>query len=229
MLPLIQLIDSSFPTGAFSHSFGLETALQEGRIRNTQDLYGWLCSYVTGSLAPMEGVTVYWVHTYIKEGIEKHSEDLKGLDHRVTLSRLARESREGGIKVGKRYLRIVLDLYPESEIIRYLDWIKKNECYGCVSLVHGWVCAYLKQSAQHAVASHLYASINSLIQNALRAMAMGQTQGQKVLTRILPLLEQEAMLIVKNPISPEDLASHTLSQEISAMRHECLYSRLFMS
>jgi urease accessory protein len=122
-----------------------------------------------------------------------------------------------------------LELYPTSGLHTYLDWIKKDECYGNASIVHGWVCAYVKQSVEQAVMSHLYASINSLVQNALRAMAMGQTQGQKVLTALLPLVEQEAMAIVRNPLAPNELASYTLLQEIGAMRHESLYSRLFMS
>lgn len=235
LLPLVQLIDSAFPTGAFSHSFGLETALQEERVKDANELAQWLGSYITGNLTPLEGAAVYWAHRYAEKVIEHHPEqnqareNLKSLDLRLTLSRLARESREGGIKVGKRYLRIVQELYPESGLSEYESWIRRGECYGNAGIVHGWICAYLKQTPQIAIVSHLYAGVNGLVQNALRAMAIGQTEGQKVLGSLFPLIEREAERLVLDPPPPNRMSSHTLAQEIGAMRHETLYSRLFMS
>ncbi|MFC4766176.1 urease accessory protein UreF [Effusibacillus consociatus] len=235
LLPLIQLIDSAFPTGVFSHSFGLETALQENRIQNGEELSEWLGSYVTGNLAPMEGAAVFWAHWYADRIIadqpekEVYRKNLRTLDRRLTLSRLSRESREGGVKIGKRYLRIVLDLYPECGLEEYDNWIRSGESYGNACIVHGWICAHLQQSPENAIASHLYAGVNALIQNALRAMPIGQTEGQKVLKSLLPVIKQEAERIVLAPPAPNRLSSHTIAQEIGAMRHETLYSRLFMS
>lgn len=238
-LALIQLIDSAFPTGAFSHSFGLETALQEGRVTNAPELEEWLYSYLTGSLAPMEGVGVYWAHRYAEELAGCHAErgltgadaetNLKMLDRRLTLAKLARESREGGIKIGKRYLRVAGELYPEAALERYGDWIRRGECYGNACVVHGWICAHLRYLPRDAVASHLYAGVNSLVQNALRAMAIGQTEGQKVLKSLISAVEREAERLVQDPPPPDSMSGHALAQEIGAMRHETLYSRLFMS
>ncbi|GAX89862.1 urease accessory protein UreF [Effusibacillus lacus] len=234
-LPLVQLIDSAFPTGAFSHSFGLETFLQEGRVQNAGELKEWLESYITGSLAPMEGAVVFWAYRYAEKVISTHPEselareNLKLLDRRITLSKPARESREGEIKIGKRFLHIVQELYPESGLEQYASWIRSEECYGSNAIVHGWICAYLKQTPQAAVLTHLYAGVNSLVQNALRAMAIGQTEGQKVLNGLLQLIGREAERLALNPPAPENLYSNTLAQEIGAMRHEILYSRLFMS
>ena len=64
---LFQLVDSAFPTGAFSHSFGLETAFQEKKIDKPIELYNWLKSYVSGSLAPTEGVVVYLTYQAIQK------------------------------------------------------------------------------------------------------------------------------------------------------------------
>jgi len=46
---------------------------------------------------------------------------------------------------------------------------------------------------------------------------------------LLPLLEKEAENLVQQPPALEQLASGAPVQEIQAMRHERLYSRLFMS
>lgn len=235
LLPLVQLIDSAFPTGSFSHSFGLETAVQESRVNTAGQLYEWLASYISGNLAPMEGAAVFWAHRFseriIKGDLEQEgaAENLKLLDQHLALSKMARESREGGIKIGRRYLFIVQQLYPESGLSQYDNWIVQEECYGNSSIVHGWICSYLNHSPQIAVVSHLYAGVNSLVQNALRAMAIGQTESQNVLRLLLPLMEREADRLASDPPPPERISVHTLVQEIGAMRHETLYSRLFMS
>ena len=129
---LFQLVDSAFPTGAFSHSFGLETAFQEKKINKPIELYKWLKSYVSGSLAPTEGVAVYLTYQAIQKELlhQEWSEDtekyIQRLDQKLTVSKMSSESREGGIKIGKRYLKIVNTLYPQSGLQQYARWIDSN-------------------------------------------------------------------------------------------------------
>ena len=321
-LNLLPLLDSAFPTGAFSHSFGMETAIQENKVRHPAELADWLTAYIKGNVVPMEGAGVYWAYQWVSQCMEEvpdshrqrqtihHSSSaasekarhisltwsqsvhhpgatfsemhqpsltvaksvhqsssmserhpnsilagahgtgtmlpetvhrrsltvseliavlLQDLDQRLTVSRLARESREGGIKMGRRYLRLLTELYPEAGLAKYERWIREEKCYGNSAVVHGWICAYLKQGVASAVLSYLYVSTNNLIQNAIRAMSLGHTMGQKLLHQMLPLLEKEAEDLIQKPPSFEQLASGAPVQEIQAMRHERLYSRIFMS
>ena len=79
---LFQLVDSAFPTGAFSHSFGLETSFQENKISEPIELYNWLKTYVSGSLAPTEGVAVYLIYqAKIKEFL--HQEKTKDIENYI--------------------------------------------------------------------------------------------------------------------------------------------------
>ncbi|WP_018132866.1 urease accessory protein UreF [Effusibacillus pohliae] len=235
LLPLLQLTDSAFPVGAFSHSYGLETALQENRVKDSHGLLEWLTAYLVTGLAPMEGTGVYWschyaewLHTASPDRTNAE-EHLKNLDRRLTLSRFARESREGAIKVGKRYLALARELYPASGLDLYSDWIRNKECYGHPAVVHGWLSMHLQLSRKTAVVCYLYNEINSLVQNALRAMTIGQLEAQKVLQSMFPMIEQATGRLLADPPAADALYSCSLLQEIEAMRHETLYSRLFMS
>ena len=234
-LSLIQLMDSAFPTGAFSHSFGLETAVQEGRVTNIGELEQWLKAYVKGSIVPMEGACVYWAYHAAERRLNEDIHDaellqkIRELDQRVTLSKLARESREGTVRIGKRYLHMVQSLYPDAGFDQYEQWIQKGDCYGNAAVVHGWVCAYLQLDVNSAVTSFMYTGMNSLVQNAMRTMSIWQTEGQKLLKRMHPFVTAEASKLVANCPPPEEWFTSNILQEIDGMRHETLYSRLFMS
>ena len=52
---LLQLADAAFPAGTFAHSFGLETAIAEERVRDEASLEAWLRTYLRGSLATFDG------------------------------------------------------------------------------------------------------------------------------------------------------------------------------
>ena len=51
----LQLCDSAFPSGAFSQSFGLETAIAEDRVRDEPTLDAWLQTYLSGTFAAFDG------------------------------------------------------------------------------------------------------------------------------------------------------------------------------
>ena len=42
ILSLFQLCDSNFPTGAFSHSYGLESYIQEDKVHDQATFLEWL-------------------------------------------------------------------------------------------------------------------------------------------------------------------------------------------
>src|SRR5213080_1481336 len=57
-LPLLQLGDSALPIGGYSHSWGLEAAIDRGLVRDAASLEGWTHTYLRMTLGPLEGVVV---------------------------------------------------------------------------------------------------------------------------------------------------------------------------
>ncbi|HET7580093.1 MAG TPA: urease accessory UreF family protein [Bacillales bacterium] len=234
-LALFQLVDSAFPTGAFSHSFGLETAFKENKINRPEELNEWLRSFILASLVPTEGIAVYISYQAIQRASsleelpETIQEDLQRLDRKLTFSKKASESREGSVKIGKRYLKVVHTLYPESGLDQYTRWIDKQLCFGNPAIVHGWLSAYLEVPPEEAIFTHLYTSVNNMLQGALRMAAVGQTDVQLIMQKLYPLMTEESEKIVQDSPDEGDLCNYAVIQETEAMIHETLYSRLFMS
>jgi urease accessory protein len=57
-LRLLQLGDSALPIGGYSHSWGLEAAIERGLVREAAGLEQWVRHWLRHALAPCEGVVV---------------------------------------------------------------------------------------------------------------------------------------------------------------------------
>lgn len=232
---LLQLIDSASPTGAFSHSFGMETAFQENTIQSAKDLYDWVRAFLQGSLATTEGYAVYISHQSLDRMLSgecspaSFKQEIIELDQRLFLMKLPKESREGSSKIGKRFLKTVMPLHPASNLAHYEQWIQKGECHGNASIVHGWISRYLEIPRESAVFTYLYACVNNQLQTALRLAITGQSDVQRILKEIYSELNEESERISSASPSVQDMHSCALIQEIESIKHETLYSRLFMS
>src|SRR5262245_34125372 len=57
-LRLLQLGDSALPVGGYSHSWGLEAAIDRGQVRDAAALESWTRSWLRHVVGPFEGVVV---------------------------------------------------------------------------------------------------------------------------------------------------------------------------
>src|ERR1700738_4462756 len=93
---LLQLADAAFPAGAFAHSFGLETAVAEGFVRDEATLVAWLRAYLDGIFAPRDGAA--FVLT-ARDGI-----DAETLDDRLAAAQPNAELRRANAHLARATL-----------------------------------------------------------------------------------------------------------------------------
>jgi len=221
---ILQLCDSNFPSGAFSHSFGLETYIQEGAIKDKSSFFHALTIYIRKQLVYTDGLSCRLGY----EMVERDNFDcLLELDRLLFVSSLAQETRVGNRRMGERIAKLCMELYPSGCLQRYLAWIKEKKAYGHPSLVFAIVLQDLKISKETAVGAYLFSIISSLTQNAVRGIPLGQTDGQKLLIKIQPVIDEAVKTI--SHLSFEDIGAVSPGLEIAQMRHERLHVRLFMS
>jgi urease accessory protein len=223
-LAYVQLLDSALPIGGFSHSFGLESYVQSNQITRSGDLEAYIHGQLHHSLAPLDGLIIKGVYEAMANldflAIAK-------LDRKLHVQRLPRESREGQAKMGKRLMKLASSLNVELEINELEKWLSEEKSVGTLPVVHGWICYKLGVSLDEAVLGFLYSSVQTMVNSALRLMAMGQTEGQKIVHNMLPVIQREWAAVKTRPSA--QAYSFTFAHDIRAMQHETLYSRLFMS
>jgi urease accessory protein len=220
----LQLLDSALPVGAFAHSFGLETLVQRGRVTTADDLYEYCRTILYGSLACGDALGVAAVYRYVPSG---NLGELWRLDDAMHAARAAEETREGQRKIGRRLLQLGEAMHPGLNWLPLKSAVETGLCAGAHPLVYGWLCFHLEIPETAAIHGYLYGCLNSTVNNAVRLMRLGQTDGQKVLAKLIPEISKAWEQNRGN--DPWDFTVSLPELEIAMMEHERLYSRLFMS
>lgn len=223
-LSLFQLCDSNFPTGAFSHSFGLESYIQENIVYDQETFSEWLKVYVNEQLVYSDGLASRIVYESLENGdIEK----VWKVDRLLMVQNLPREIREGTQRMGERMLNLVESLYQIPLLTEYRKRIRIKQSFGHPAIVFTMIGYHLGISQDNTTLYYLYSSVVNLVQNAVRAIPLGQTAGQKLIQEFQGTLSNATAKI--QALNEEDFGIVSPGLELAQMMHERINIRIFMS
>ncbi|GGG84040.1 urease accessory protein UreF [Paenibacillus radicis (ex Gao et al. 2016)] len=223
-LAMQQLLDSALPIGGFSHSFGLETLVQEGRMETTAKLYDYASAMLMQSWATSDAMVIRAVYRDVPVGDWKA---LWAVERFVHVQRVSAETRSGVEKMGRRLLQLAVSIHPQLHWSPLTQGLRSGECLATHPLVHGYACLQFGLSEEQAIQGYLYTCIVTCVNSALRLMSMGQTEGQALIASLSKLTAEAAALSLR--MEPEEAYANMPMAELGMIRHERLYSRLFMS
>lgn len=180
--------------------------------------------YMTNQMAYTDALACRLAYEDIESGRFDH---LRELDHMLSALALPKETREGTRRIGERMAKLCADLYKSPFIDTYVKQIRQKKVNGHPSIVFALAAHHLQADKKDAIAAHLFSGVHSLIQNAVRAVPLGQTDGQRILLALQPLIQEIAERT--ETMTEEELGMNMPGLEIAQMRHEQLPVRLFMS
>ncbi|MCF3944321.1 urease accessory protein UreF [Oceanobacillus alkalisoli] len=223
-LSLLQLCDSNFPNGAFSQSFGLETYIQKDIVKDAATFTDWLNVYLHEQLTFADGLAARMAYEALNDD---ELNRLWELDRILTVQNLARESRDGTQRMGDRMLDIAESIYQIPLLATYKEKIKNKQAFGHSALAFTIVGHDLNVEKETTILYYLYSTVVSLVQNAVRAIPLGQTTGQKIIYAFQAELKQATEKIMQLEESEFGIVSPGL--ELSQMQHERVGIRIFSS
>lgn len=224
LLPLLQLSDSALPTGAFSHSFGMETYLAEGLITDEATFASWLRAYLTRQLTYTDALAIRLAYTALDHG------DLDAvwrLDRELAALTLPEQVRSATATIGRRTADIGTVVAPESYLNDYLQKLDDGQCHGHPAVAVALLAHAVDAPVAATIEAHLFAAVTSLTQNAVRAIPIGQSAGQRV-QRAMHTVVADAVATVFT-LTDDDLGAVSPGLEIAQMRHRRQRARMFMS
>ena len=242
-LPLAQLCDSALPTGAFSHSFGLETYICEGVVDGEASFVSWLRALVSTQLTFSEGLGLRLAFEAVAAD---DWEAIAHLDALLVAQAVPIQVRRAGVTMGRRMLtiaRLALEGTDGGRLLsRYAALIDtgvtgnagdtggtkgSGGCRSHPAIVLA-IAGYALTAPPAAVtAAYLQSSVISLTQNAVRAIPLGQDAGQRAIASVRGDVRAAVRRI--GGLDEMDLGAAAPGIEISQMRHERQRARMFMS
>jgi urease accessory protein len=216
----LQLCDSAFPSGAFSQSFGLETAILERSVHDAAGVRAWILAYVRDALATLDGRAIVLV---------LRGADVRALDGFLAASIFPAEVRAANRRLARATLAAYATMGIDDAGARaYRDAIERDEAHGMHALAVALGYRAIGASAGDAVCAYLCAAAAALAAVAARAMPLGQRDVGALLWSLRePIRELAGMAVEVETM--DDLSASAIACEIDAMRHAWLDGRLFAS
>jgi urease accessory protein len=208
-LDALQVLDSSFPTGAYVHSFGLETLAPVG----LSQLERALRLRLRESLARLE--LVFLLHAY--------TDDLIDLDERFHALLLVREPREASALIGTQLLRAACELFPIPRLESFLcDGRHHHQ-----PLAYGALAAALGLPPELAADAYAFSSLRAQVTASQRLGWLGQRDAQRLLHALKPAAR--AAVDQASRMALDEAGAFAPAWDVACMAHERAPARMFAS
>jgi urease accessory protein len=224
LLTLLQFSDGLFPAGGFAHSFGLETYVQDGRVRDRHDLEMFVAAHLEGSAGPADAASAA-----IAVGVARRDEphEWLALDARLDAMKTVPEFRAASRQMGRQALRVAAGLGDDPFLGRLARAVDDDRAAAHHATVFGAAVGRGGAEPERAAAAYLYSTAALLVGAGLRLIALGQLDGQRVLAAMRGRIERLAAAAAMATV--DDLWSFNPALELAGIRHAALDMRLFRS
>ncbi|MEO8669527.1 MAG: urease accessory protein UreF [Bauldia sp.] len=220
---LLAWLSPAFPVGGYTYSHGLEWAIEDGTVANAADLEAWIGDIFRHGSGRSDAIL--FSHAWQAA----RTFDLKPLSDLIELGAALQPSKERHLEAtaqGRAFLLAVSAAWPNERLTALIGGLPGHiPIIYPVAVAMAAACEDIPRDA--ALTAWLGAFAANLVSAGVRAIPIGQTDGQRILARLVPMIEAIARDASKAPL--EDVGGVALRADIASMNHETQYTRLFRS
>ena len=219
---LLAWLSPAYPIGAFSYSHGIETAVEEGFVKDRPTLVTWLQSVLLHGTGAVDGAlfAAAW-----RAATDQDWQAFDAIAERAAAwrgsSEMALESRQQG----SSFLSMTRVAWPHPALDathqRLSGEISLPVAVALAAAAHGI-------ALERALEGYLHAFVANLISAALRSVPLGQSDGQIALATLEGAVRRAATA-AQAVTSLDEVGACAPLLDWCSMRHETQYTRLFRS
>lgn len=222
---LLQLASPALPVGAYSYSQGLEAAVESGTIADAVTASRWIGDALSLNLARFEAPLWCRLQAAWRAG---DFGGVRELNDWFVATRETAELRAETLQMGYSMRRLFVELGAEKG---GFDAVALAELEGMGELAFPaaftFAVAQWEVPVRDALIAYLWSWLENQVMAALKAVPLGQTDGQRILIELggrLSAIADQALVA-----EPAEFANFSPGLAIASSRHETQYSRLFRS
>src|SRR5450830_75235 len=221
LLHLLQLTSPSLPIGAYSYSQGLESAIENGTVKNEAGARAWIVDTLHEVVARFEA-PVLW--RLLQAFAQRDSAAVAGWNERFIAARDTAEFRAETIQMGYSLSKLAVDLHIGDDKLRAL-----LQSHVEVPLPTALAYAAVAMNVPHdaALLGMLFSWAENQVLVCVKSVPLGQVAGQRLLLSLQPELETAAK--VAQELADDELSNWSPGLSLLSMQHEVQYSRLYRS
>ncbi len=222
-LLLLQVTDSVFPIGAYSHSYGVETYVQAGIVTDAGQAGALVGSYIRYSLVYNDLMAIRFA--YERAGC---ADALAELEEQIGAARAAMEIRSAGNKLAARFIKTAGGYLPEEKKAVWQTYAAGRK--GSVhqyAVSYGVFCALAGIGLTDSLTFYAYSQVSGMVVNCVKMIPLSQTVGQNLLFSFHGTIADAVAAAVTSP--EKYFLRSAPGFELRGMQHEGLYSRIYMS
>ncbi len=218
---LMAWLSPSYPVGAFSYSSGIEWAVEAGDIKDADSLRRWLAVVIGEGGGFCDAV--FFVHAH-RSLADSGNAALRGVAELAAAFAPSKERHLETTAQGAAFIAATKAAWPCEALERLAAAWDGPVAYpiavGVAAAGHGIAL----EAALHA---YLHAVTANLISAGVRLIPLGQSDGQRVLAALEPVVEATAKKALTTLLA--DVGSAAFRADLASLLHETQYTRLFRS
>ncbi len=214
LVKLLQLASPALPVGAYSYSGGLEAAVEAGIVHDAASAERWIGDVLEFSVARMEAPILFRFIGFFKQ---QNLAEIEKLNEQLLASREAAELRAETVQMGYSLNRLFKDLGLGEVPVEEPSF----------PAAFAYAAAQWRIEPEPALQAYLWAWLENQVMAALKAVPLGQTDGQRILLRLGEKISFFTGKILS--MKDEELGNFAPGLAMLSAKHETQYSRLFRS
>jgi urease accessory protein len=218
---LMTWLSPSYPLGAFSYSHSLEYAIEAGLVRDGDGLAAWIATVLEAGAGLSDGALLAAAWSAAT------AQDDAALDEAAAIATAWRGTAEMALESaaqGAAFLATTRAAWPHPLLdalsLRHRGALALAVGVGAAGAVHDVPLPALLTAYLHAFAANLVSA-------GVRLIPLGQSEGQRVIARLEPVIARLATRIEATPI--DEIGTAAPLVDWCSMQHETQYTRLFRS